>query len=176
MLKYFQWKTYRELYVRLMNSASDPKVLARGVALGLFVGFLMPMGLQIVVVLPLAVLLKAAKVPAIAFTFVTNQLTIFFIYPVQCCVGSYLMLSPLNYADIAAHLKGLMASPDIRTVFGEIGRLGVQLGGAFFLGGFLFGAIAGTAGYWGTYFLAVRFKKKLAERRKKREARRQSKL
>lgn len=43
------------------------------------------------VVIPLAFLLRAAKVPAVAFTFVSNHFSIIVLYPLQCYLGSYLI-------------------------------------------------------------------------------------
>ena len=165
MNKYFQWRTYRALFLKLMRTQASPASLARGVALGLFIGFLIPMGLQIMVVLPLAFLLKAAKIPAIAFTFVTNHVTVLFIYPIQCWVGSYLMFHPIHLASLEAQLDGLIHAADMQTFMAEVGRLGLQLGGSFFLGGALFGVIAAAIGYICTYQAAARFRKKLAARR-----------
>ncbi len=165
MRKYLQWRTYRVLFLKLLRLQASPASLARGVALGLFIGFLIPMGLQILIVLPLAFLLKAAKIPAVACTFVTNHVTVFFIYPVQCWVGSYLMFHPISFASLRGQLQGLIDAPDMQTAMVEVGRMGLQLGGAFFLGGTLFGIIAATAGYICTYNAAVQFQAKLAARR-----------
>ena len=165
MKKYLQWRTYRAFFLKLMRTQASPASLARGVALGLFIGFLIPMGLQILVVLPLAFLLKAAKIPAVAFTFVTNHVTVIFIYPVQCWIGSYLMFHPIRLDSLWQQFDGIIHAPDLQTVCTEILRLGLQLGGSFFLGGALFGAIAGVIGYICTYQAAVRFREKLAARR-----------
>lgn len=166
--KYFSWRTYKAFFLKMMRSSENPDYLARGVALGLFIGFLVPMGLQIVIVLPLAFLLKAAKIPAVAFTFVTNHLTVFFIYPVQCWIGSYLMFHPFRYEVLAEQMNGLIDAPDMATFMAEIARLGVQLGASFFLGGLLFGVIAGLFGYLFTYWAAVRFYARAAARKKAR--------
>ncbi len=171
MLQYLKWRTYRRAYFRLLYTQVSPESLARGVALGLFIGLLIPMGLQIAIVLPLALAFKAAKVPAIAFTFVTNHVTVFFIYPIQCWIGSYLMLSPLRYAELAAQLRGLIAADSFSGMMKEIGTLGMQIAVSFFLGGLLFGIIAGVIGYIFTKRAAVRFRARLEERRRRRRRR-----
>ncbi len=165
MKKYLQWRTYRALFLKLMRTQASPTSLARGVALGLFIGFLIPMGLQILVVLPLAFWLKAAKLPAVAFTFVTNHVTVLFIYPVQCWIGSYLMFNPISFSSLEGQLQGLINAPDMQTFMAEIARMGLQLGVSFFLGGLLFGVIAAVIGYFCTYHTTVRFRAKMAERR-----------
>ena len=166
--KYFSWRTYKAFFLKMMRSSDRPDYLARGVALGLFIGFLVPMGLQIAVVLPLAFLLKAAKLPAVAFTFVTNHLTVFFIYPVQCWIGSYLMFHPFRYDTLAEQLRGVIDAPSMKMFMEEIAKLGLRLGISFFLGGLLFGVLAGAAGYLVTYRMTVRFRQRRAERQKAR--------
>lgn len=165
MKKYLQWRTYRALFLKLMRTQASPASLARGVALGLFIGLLIPMGLQILVVLPLAFLLKAAKIPAVAFTFVTNHVTVFFIYPVQCWIGSYMMFHPISMTTLEGKLQGLIHAPDMQSAMEAVAKMGLWLGGSFFLGGLLFGAVAGIIGYFVTYQAVVRFQKKLAARR-----------
>jgi len=168
MWKYFSWRLYKASFLKMMRSSDRPDYLARGVALGLFIGFLVPMGLQIAVVLPLAFLLKAAKIPAVAFTFVTNHLTVFFIYPVQCWIGSYLMFHPFRYEVLADQLRGLIDAPDMNAALEEIARLGGQLVASFFLGGLLFGVIFGLFGYFLTYGAAIRFRARRDARKKAR--------
>lgn len=168
MWKYFSWRMYKAFFLKMMRSSDSPDYLARGVALGLFIGFLVPMGLQIAVVLPLAFLLKAAKIPAVAFTFVTNHLTVFFIYPVQCWIGSYLMFHPFRYDTLVEQLRGLIDAPDMNAALAEIAQLGGQLVASFFLGGLLFGVIFGLLGYFLTYGATVRFHARRAGRKKAR--------
>lgn len=54
--------------------------------MGVFVGFAIPFGLQLIVSVPLALMMRVSKVGATVGTFVTNPLTIFFIYPAQTYV------------------------------------------------------------------------------------------
>lgn len=103
--------------LKIMGSGT-PDSLARGVALGLFVGFFIIFGLQLVVVVPLAWICRANRIAAVTFTFVTNHVTVFFIYPLQCLAGGYIMGD--NYsmqalqakiADLFIILPGII-SPD----------------------------------------------------------------
>ncbi len=169
MWKYFRWQTLRVLYLKLMRHSGTPEYTARGVALGLFVGFLIPMGLQLAVVIPLAFLFKTSKVMAGAFTFVTNHLTVFLIYPVQCYIGSYLIFNPLSYAEVSGKLKALMSGESWREVLTELSRLGLELGLAFFAGGLLFAIISSVLGYFISLQLILRYRarraRKLAARR-----------
>ena len=77
------WSSLREKMVR---DPLPPENVAAGWALGVFVGFAIPFGLQLVVSVPLALMMRVSKIGATVGTFVTNPATIFFIYPAQTWV------------------------------------------------------------------------------------------
>ena len=83
-------KFFTYVYLRMVRSRGTPEYIAGGVALGLAVGLIIPIGFQIAIAVPLAFLLRVAKVPAVIFTFVTNHFTVIFIYPFQCWIGALL--------------------------------------------------------------------------------------
>lgn len=169
MRKYFRWQTLRVLYFKLMRNAGSPEYNARGIGLGLFIGLLVPMGLQLLIVVPLAFLCKASKVLAAGFTFVTNHLTIFVLYPLQCWIGSYLIFRPLTYGDVSARLKSLIDSQDWQSAWRAICELGVELGIAFFAGGLLFASIGGGIGYFVSLFLFRQYQARKAAKRARRQ-------
>ncbi len=78
-----RWRSLREKMVR---DPLPPESVAAGWALGVFVGFSVPFGLQLLVSVPLALMMRVSKVGATVATFVTNPATIFFIYPAQTWV------------------------------------------------------------------------------------------
>ena len=78
-----RWKSLREKMVR---DPLPPESVAAGWALGVFIGFSIPFGLQLIVSVPLAIMMRVSKVGATLGTFVTNPATIFFLYPAQTWV------------------------------------------------------------------------------------------
>ncbi len=164
MGKYLHWQFVKILYLRMMRSSGAPEYTARGVALGLFVGFLVPIGLQLAVVIPLAFLFKASKVMAAAFTFVTNHLTVILIYPLQCYIGSYLIFNPLTYAEVSGKLKEMLSCESWSGVLTELSRLGIELAMAFFAGGLLFAVVFGAIGYVVSLQLIVRYRERRARK------------
>ena len=78
-----RWKRLREKMVR---DPLPPESVAAGWALGVFIGFSIPFGLQLIVSVPLALMMRVSKVGATLGTFVTNPATIFFLYPAQTWV------------------------------------------------------------------------------------------
>lgn len=166
----FRFKIFspKYIYVKLVKQAGAPDYIARGVAIGFMIGMVIPFGLQMPTALLLAFLLKAAKIPAFACTWVTNHITIFFIYPVQCWVGSYLIGNPLHLAKIEKQLETVINE---RT-WASLSALGGQVVASFFAGGFLFGTILAVPGY----FFSLYWVKKYRERKELKLKRRQEKL
>ncbi len=152
------------IYVKLVKQAGSPDYIARGVAIGFMVGLVIPFGLQIPVAIALAFLLKAAKIPAFACTWVTNHVTIFFIYPVQCWIGSYLIGNPLQLDKVEKQLQTLLNE---RT-WSSLTALGGQIVASFFVGGFLFGIILAVPGYFFSLYWVKQYRKLKEKKLKKR--------
>ncbi|MDD5727974.1 MAG: DUF2062 domain-containing protein [Victivallales bacterium] len=150
-IRKFSWSY---IYVKLMKQSGAPDYIARGVAIGLMVGLVMPFGFQIVVAIPLAFLLKGAKIPAFACTWVTNQATILIIYPVQCWIGSYLIGNPLRFATVENTLKTVFKEQ----TWSSLAALGGQIVASFFAGGFLFGVLLAVPGYFVSLFLVKKYR------------------
>lgn len=166
----FRFKNFspKYIYVKLVKQTGSPDYIARGVAIGFMIGMVIPFGLQIPTALLLAFLFKAAKIPAFACTWVTNHITIFFIYPAQCLVGSYLIGNPLHLAKLEQQLENVINE---RT-WASLSALGGQVIASFFAGGFLFGTILAVPGY----FFSLYWVKKYRERKEIKLKRRQEKL
>jgi len=79
-------KFLRELREKMVRDPLPPEDVAGGWALGMFVGCAVPFGLQLLVSVPLAFMMRVSKVGATVGTLVTNPVTIFFIYPAQTWV------------------------------------------------------------------------------------------
>ena len=73
----------RNLRTQMVKDPLPPEDVAAGWALGMFVGCAIPFGLQLLVSVPLALMMRVSKIGATVGTLVTNPLTIFFIYPAQ---------------------------------------------------------------------------------------------
>ena len=74
---------FRTIREKMVRDPLPPEAVAAGWALGVFVGFSIPFGLQLLVSVPLALMMRVSKIGATVGTFVTNPTTIFFVYPAQ---------------------------------------------------------------------------------------------
>ena len=77
---------WQRLKSRMVREQLPPEDIAAGWALGVFVGCAVPFGLQLVISIPLALMMRVSKVGATLGTFITNPVSIFFIYPAQTFV------------------------------------------------------------------------------------------
>ena len=102
----------RYYYNKAVREKGSPEYIARGWGIGMFIGFAVPFGLQLLVSIPLSFLLKGSKLGATVGTLATNHFTIFIIYPFQCWLGSYLIGNPLSFAEISSGLEEVIKNQD----------------------------------------------------------------
>jgi len=146
-MKKFRFNRRRRLYylAKLGKQSGSPEYIARGVFWGFLIGWAIPFGLQLAVVIPLAFLFHANKVVAGAATFINNHLTVFLMYPFQCWAGSYLIGRPLHYQQTKDIFTRLLQDPSWKALL----DLGTAIFIPFFVGGIVLGIITGVIGYWG---------------------------
>lgn len=154
-------KEIRKAYLRIIRHPGSPRRTGRGIAIGLFVAFLIPFTFHMLLALLLAFLLRGAKFAAACATWIINPLTIPLIYPLQCYVGGFLVGRPVSY-QVVSHLVADVAREPSWNTFSAIGK-GLLV--PFFAGGLLFGGMAAIAGYHVSIFLVTRFRKRKAARK-----------
>lgn len=137
----------------MIRERASPEYIARGWALGMFIGCLIPFGFQLVVSVPLSFALKGSKVGAVLGTFITNPLTIFFIYPAQCWLADRLFFAGrLSYSNLS----------NVEWTFDSVMELGAEAAQAFFVGGFLFAVVLAPLTYWCVLRLVQRHRRRVA--------------
>ena len=135
------------LYFRIVKERKSAEFIARGWALGVFIGSVIPFGIQIYIALPLSILLKGSKIGAITGTLISNPLTIFFLYPAQCWAGSRLLGRDVSWEKISEAMKGVLSQQD----WSSLSQLSGHLVTSFFVGGLILAAIATPV----TYFVVL---------------------
>ena len=149
---------FRRLREKMVRDPLPPEDIAAGWALGVFVGFAIPFGLQLVVSIPLALMMRVSKIGATLGTFVTNPVTIFFIYPAQTFVVNKLLFGgSLTYSRIA----------DTEWTWAAVRKLGAEAMVSFFLGGFLLAIILTPVAYFTVKRLVLGARVRRARRRRK---------
>ena len=125
------------LYDKIVKERKSAEFIARGWALGVFVGSVIPFGIQIYIALPLSFLLKGSKIGALTGTLVSNPLTILFLYPAQCWMGSRLLGKDISWDAISEALKGVLTQQD----WSSLSQLSGHLVTSFFAGGLMLAAV-----------------------------------
>lgn len=137
MQKGFWKRKLLRLYFKIVREKASPEYIARGWAIGMFYGCLIPFGFQLICSIPTAFLLKGSKIGATIGTLITNHFTIFIIYPVQCYVGLLLIGRSRSFSELRQIMNLVIEKGDYETLF----SIGTDLVIAFFIGGFLLTAV-----------------------------------
>ncbi len=167
-----QWfkKKWRKFYFKIVREKASPEYVARGWSIGMFFGCLIPIGGQLVCSIPAAFLLKGSKIGAVLGTFITNQITVFFIYPVQCYAGAKLIGLDLSYGDIKLKLKDIVDASSFSEFVSATKSLAGDLTLAFFVGGAIMAVVLTPITYVVVKKMVVGYRLQLEKRRRKRLA------
>ena len=151
-------------WIRDLAGLDDtPHKIALGFALGIFIGFVPLMGIQMAVVLPFALAFRGNKAAAISGVWITNPLTVIPIYYVNYVVGLWFMpYGHMTWADFSA----MFSSIDTTTFL----KLGGELLVPLFVGGTALGVILGIPTYFVTKAFIIRYRKKRQLRKERKES------
>lgn len=163
-------KKWRRFYLKIVREKASPEYIARGWSIGMFFGCLIPIGGQLFCSIPTAFLLKGSKIGAVLGTFITNQITVFFIYPVQCYAGAKLIGLDLSYSDIKIKLKDIVDVSNFGEFVDATKSLAGDLTVAFFVGGALMAIVLTPITYVVVKRMVVAYRIRTEKRRKKRHA------
>lgn len=131
---YWKW-----LKRKMLREPLPPEAIAGGWALGMFVGCSVPFGLQLLVSIPMAVMMRVSKIGATFGTLITNPVTIFFIYPAQTWLIDWLFFGgKLSYEKLS----------NMEWTREAVFRLGAETVICFFLGGLLLALILSPITYF----------------------------
>ena len=114
-------------------------------ALGIFIGMTLTMGLQMAIALVFATILKENRLSAVLGVWITNPVTAPFIYGLEYEFGRRLL--GLEYVSFPGELT-----------FDTVSKVGWDLLAPLWLGGVIFGIVLAPLAYWLTLRLVPVFK------------------
>lgn len=134
---------FRLLRQKILRDRMSPNRVAGGWAIGMFIGCSVPFGFQLVVSIPLSIITKTSKIGATVGTFITNPVTIFFIYPAQTW---------------AVHRLLFGSSPTLPAewTWEAVKTLGARSIASFFLGGLILGILLAPVTFYAVRRLILR--------------------
>ena len=145
-----RWRNLRE---KMVKDPLPPESVAAGWALGVFIGFAIPFGLQLIVSVPLALMMRVSKVGATIGTFVTNPATIFFIYPAQTWVVYNLLFGSREMGELPTEWSR-------KVVMSLSGPVIIS----FFLGGLALALVLSPITYHVVKRIVIRYRRRKQER------------
>ena len=137
---------WRRLKAKMVREPLPPEDIAAGWALGMFIGCSVPFGMQLVISIPLAKMMRVSKVGATLGTFITNPVTILFIDPAQTLVLNKILFGgSLTYSRLA----------ETEWTWAAVRKLGAEAMASFFLGGFFLAILLTPITYFAVRRLVV---------------------
>ena len=137
----------RNLRDKMVRDPLSPEDVAAGWALGMFVGCSVPFGLQLIVSVPLAIMMRVSKIGATVGTLITNPVTIFFIYPAQTYVVYNLLFGNREMGELPTEWTR-------ESVMSMSGPVIVS----FFLGGLLLALVLSPITYWVVKRIVIKYR------------------
>lgn len=124
---------FRSLKEKMVKDPLPPEDVAGGWALGMFIGCAIPFGLQLIISIPLAFMLRVSKIGATVGTLITNPISIWFIYPAQTMFMNWLLRRGMTWSDVREAMAEVARNGDWNTLLGLSGEgiICFLLGGIF---------------------------------------------
>lgn len=154
------------IWKKLISLNDSPHDIALGLALGIFIGFLPIMGIQMAVVLIFIIpFRKANRIAAVAGVWISNPLTVIPIYAFIYWIGTFLY--PAKYVLTSESLQIRMREVVELSGFVDQTQAFLSLGADIFLPMCIGGAIVGFIAMFPTYFITKKFIQDYRSSRKK---------
>ncbi|MCF8242043.1 MAG: DUF2062 domain-containing protein [Melioribacteraceae bacterium] len=141
--KLARWSTYKKLtskkdikkfLKKIVSLNAKPSHIAFSIALGIFIGMLIPIGLQTVIALPFALMLECNLFLTMGATLISNPVTVVPMYYSAIRIGEYLTSSEISWDKV----NRIFEYPTFQN-FADLGKEGLII---FFTGSFIQGIIA----------------------------------
>lgn len=150
--KQYKWlRTARYHYLRLIRQETNPRVIARGLACGVFAGCFPWFGFQTIIGIVLAFLLRGNKLAAALGTWVSNPFTYAPLFFFNFKIGQFIRG---NYSSATNNLQFTFSDD-----WSQVINMGTEVLISLFIGSALVGLIASVATYFVTMALLPRKQK-----------------
>lgn len=158
-------RAFRYYYLRFLRLQGNPGEIARGVAIGTFIGITPTIPLHTVLILLITIMLRASKMAGIVASYVvSNPFTFFIQYYLSWRIGNWLMPYDLTWDKVHSIMAVISGHSDLTTTLSTISKLGWQAASVMVVGGVVL-ALPFTVA---SYLYALSFFQKLRQKRQHR--------
>ncbi len=160
-------RTVRFYFLKFKRLRGDAASLARGVALGIFIGITPTIPLHTISILILSFPIRASKISALlASVMVCNPLTYFPIYYFSWLIGDRFLPGILTWEKIDSLMVLINTGAGFTIIITELSKLGIDALTVLLLGGSILATPFTIVGY----FSSLKFFNAIEEKRMKRKA------
>lgn len=151
-------RTLRFYYLKLVRQEGSPELISAGMALGVFIGLITPPGPQMIIAGIIATYwIKVNRITAIMGVWITNPLTMPFIYPLQIYIGSLIFNLDISLPQQQHFL-------DFWKVFFDLGN-NVNIALALLAGAIISAIVLAIVSYYMTLVLVIYYRRQKLKRR-----------
>jgi uncharacterized protein len=152
-------------YLKFIRLKGDPKSLAAGAAIGVFVGLTPTIPLHTVAIIALTIITRTSLIAAYTVSWlVCNPLTYAPIYYFSLKIGNAVTPYELSWEKIKAVMNLLLSHPGLGPSLQALANLGLEAIIVMIVGGFILALPFTVISYYLTFFLFVKVRKKRTEK------------
>jgi uncharacterized protein (DUF2062 family) len=144
----------RYYYLRFIRLKGHPRILARGVAIGAFVGITPTIPFHTILAIILAFILRGSKVAALLTTvIVSNPITLLPQYYISWQVGNWLTPGKHSWDEVSSLVESVINGGGYGETFTALGEIGIDSFMVLLGGGFVFALPITIVFYFLSYIL-----------------------
>ncbi len=156
-------------YLRFQRLRGTPEEVARGIAIGVFIGITPTIPLHTVLVLSITILFRASKVAGLLASWVvSNPLTFFLQYYFSWRIGSFLLPYEVSWEQVHEIIGIVSGHGGFQATIGELGRLGGSAISVMVVGGVVLALPFAIPSYYAALWFFKRRDRQKIHRRKMR--------
>ncbi|MFP3983358.1 MAG: DUF2062 domain-containing protein [Desulfurivibrionaceae bacterium] len=154
-------------YLRFLRLQGTPEEVARGIAIGVFIGITPTIPFHTVLVLSAALFFRANKIAGLLASWVvSNPLTFFLQYYFSWRIGSFLLPYEISWEQVHGIIGIVSGHGSIQTTIKELSKLGGTAVSVMVAGGIVLALPFTIASYYAALsFFARRERRKLKRKR-----------
>ena len=152
-------------YLKFLRLKGDPKSLAAGTAIGVFIGLTPTMPLHTVAIIALTIVTRTSLIAAMTISWIVcNPLTYVPIYYFSLVIGNAVTPYNLSWEKIKAVLNLLLSHPGFSPSLQALANLGFEAIVVMVVGGCILAVPFTIASYYVSFLMFVKIRKKRSEK------------